>query len=247
MKQSKRMKVILSICLVAVLAIGGTWAYLSTQTQKLTNVFTFQENITADLTEPGWTGGTDENDNGIPDAAENMVPGSEVSKDPQITNTSNIDEYVAIKLTFQDGSGNTLSQADMTKLMGLITIQSGTTSTYNVADWTLAVTSEAGKSEQTWYYNTLLTHTTNNLTSAIFDSILINEDISSADFAWLNGTYGEVKAEDGTVTTQGTGLGGFQIHIEGAAVQADVFADVAEAASDSAGLWALLNPTPVTP
>lgn len=232
MKQSKKTKIILSISLVAVLVIGATWAYMSTITNTATNVFTFEENITATLSEPEWDGGEDLNGNGVPDAAENMVPGSSVAKDPQITNTSNIDEYVAIKLTFQNGAGAELSEEDVTTLLGLITISYEGTNGLNTGQWELCDPTEEGAPVQTWYYNTLLEVAA--VTDPIFDLLTINADITNDEYAWLNGTLDV----GGTLT----GISGFQIYVEGAAVQASVFGDAAEASTD---LYTLLNPVVV--
>lgn len=231
MKRNKR-TILLAICLVAVLAVGSTWAYLSTVTQTKRNVFTFQENISADLTEPLWDGGVDDNSNDIPDAAERMTPGGFVDKDPRITNTCLMDEYVGIKLTFRNGAGVKLSDADTTKLLSLITLQyndSGTFKTGYNPIWKLVKPAEAGKPAQTFYYDAMLFHSTLNTTPAIFDRVVINSGISNEDFKWLNST------------TAG-GIGGFEIFIEGAAVQADIFTDAQAAANDAQGLYKLLNP-----
>ena len=41
MKKTKATKIVLSLCLIAVLAIGGTLAYLNARTNTMTNTFTF--------------------------------------------------------------------------------------------------------------------------------------------------------------------------------------------------------------
>ena len=110
--------VILAIAFVAILGIGGTFAYLTYTANQAANRFTTDVNITADLYEPAWTSAvTTASDKGvasdgstvIPDAANNMMAGSKVGKDPYIVNTSKVgnettggpDEYAGIKLTFQ--------------------------------------------------------------------------------------------------------------------------------------------------
>ena len=221
MKRTKATKVVLSLCLVAVLAIGGTWAYLSSITDKVTNVFTFQSNISAELDEPTWD---EEN-------AKNLTPGAEVPKDPQITNTSDIEEYVAIKLTFQKGNGTTMSEEEMTRFLSLVTIKHGPDADsledgINTTDWTLVKSEEANKPVQTWYYtggvngNGLVKP--DEVTNQIFDYVIINADMSNEDFELLNTT-----------------LAGFNIYVEGAAVQASVFEDAAASSND---LYGLLNP-----
>lgn len=62
--------------LLAVLAVGGVYAYL-TYTAQVTNTFTVG-NVTATLTEPAWTGAED-------GAHENIYPGQSFDKDPTVT------------------------------------------------------------------------------------------------------------------------------------------------------------------
>ena len=62
--------------LVAVLAIGGIYAYL-TYTQSVTNTFTVGK-VEAELTEPAWTAAGDE-------AHRDIYPGQTIAKDPTVT------------------------------------------------------------------------------------------------------------------------------------------------------------------
>lgn len=62
--------------LVAVLAVGGVYAYL-TYTAQVTNTFTVG-NVTATLTEPAWTDAED-------GAHDNIYPGQSIGKDPTVT------------------------------------------------------------------------------------------------------------------------------------------------------------------
>lgn len=289
-KQKKILTSVLSIVLVAVLAIGGTLAYLFTKTDKKTNVFTFADNIKATLDEPNWD----------PKTAENLVPGKEIAKDPQITNTSKnaVNEYAAIKLTFTRGDGTALTDDETATLMGLITIDKS-------ANWTLADgTATSGK--QIYVYNDILNP---NVTSdPIFYSIKINDGVTPEQLKWLAGDFGhddtcyefgahddsvctitykhhekcaiyglpgaENTAKGGTVdgkvcdcnpsvvhspacpsliatlkvdaagnplcghTVLLSGIGNFNIEVDGAVVQADAFADVAAATPDLISLLA---------
>ena len=71
-------------CLLAAgVAAGGTLAYL-TDTESYTNTFTVG-NVRLALEEPGWPQ-EDEDDDGVPDEAEDLVPNEELTKDPQIVN-----------------------------------------------------------------------------------------------------------------------------------------------------------------
>lgn len=95
---------LLALAFVAVLAIGGTFAYLTYTTNQAANRITTDPVLTADLLEPNWdaaaktasevTVAADQTKDAsgsyfIPEDASNMLPGSSVAKDPVIVNTSN--------------------------------------------------------------------------------------------------------------------------------------------------------------
>ena len=95
---------LLALAFVAVLAIGGTFAYLTYTTNQAANRITTDPVLTADLLEPNWDAAaktasevtdTDKQTKDasgnyfIPEGASNMLPGSSVAKDPTIVNTSN--------------------------------------------------------------------------------------------------------------------------------------------------------------
>jgi predicted ribosomally synthesized peptide with SipW-like signal peptide len=109
--------VVLAVAFVAILGIGGTFAYLTWTSNQTPNRVTTDPVITADLLEPTWTKGakassteTDTAKQGkasdgeyIPIEADNMLPGSQVNKNPFIVNTSNngAKVYAGMKLQFQ--------------------------------------------------------------------------------------------------------------------------------------------------
>jgi len=178
----KNLTIVLSLVLVAAIAIGGTLAYLFTKTDPVNNVFTFAENIKGELSEPSW----------IPEDALNLTPGKEIPKDPQIKNTSEngVVEYGAIKLTFLDGSGNEVSAADMITLLNLIgidwsnswTLKNGTLT----KDGTGKVT--AASAQQIYVFdNTIPQGVT---TDPIFYSVDIPANITPDQLKWLLGDYG---------------------------------------------------------
>ncbi len=126
-KKRGALAIILAIAFVAILAIGGTFAYLTYTANQTPNRFTTDPNITADVLEPTWTNAiqkddetTTDTDEGvyasdgtaIPAAASNMMPSDGVAKNPFVVNTSKngSDEYVGMKLQFQkwvdEGSGD---------------------------------------------------------------------------------------------------------------------------------------------
>ena len=177
-KKKKLLTAALSMLLVAALAVGATLAYLSTRTNIETNTFTFAENIRALLTEPNW-----DPDNGL-----ELVPGAEIPKDPQITNTSNngVDVYASIRLEFVDGAGVALSATDMTKLMGLISVN------WNNANWTIADTAMANKTEQIWIYEGKLAPAFT--TTPLFDKVTILDTVTPDELEWLAGKFNHVAA-----------------------------------------------------
>ena len=82
----KKKKIILAVIILLVISIvGGTIAYF-TDTDNATNTFTIG-NVDITLTEPNWLT-TDEDNNGIPDASQDLMPGQTIAKDPTINNVS---------------------------------------------------------------------------------------------------------------------------------------------------------------
>lgn len=85
MTKRKLMLVALSLCMVAILAMGGTLAYL-TDEDDVTNVFTVG-NVEIELTEPSW-----DVENGYDDA----YPGEHIPKDPKVTNIGDNPCYIRV-------------------------------------------------------------------------------------------------------------------------------------------------------
>ena len=176
MKSNKgKITALLSVLLVAAVAIGGTLAYLSTTTETKKNVFTFAENIRAELPEPNWD----------PENGKNLKPGSEVKKDPMIKNTSanGLDEFVAIKLTFSNGAGTTqLNATETARLLACLDIA------WNVGagatQWT-RTTGTATAAEQVFVYNSVLPVGMNS--APVFHSVKVKENIADAELTWLAG------------------------------------------------------------
>jgi predicted ribosomally synthesized peptide with SipW-like signal peptide len=116
-KKRGTLAIILAIAFVAILGIGGTFAYLTWTTNQTPNRVTTDPVVTADLLEPLWTAGAKasseaakDEDKGvasdgeyIPKNADNMLPGVEVAKNPFIVNTSKNGSkvYAGMKMQFQ--------------------------------------------------------------------------------------------------------------------------------------------------
>ena len=93
----KKKTIIAAAILLFMFVIGGAIAYF-TDTDQKTNTFTIGS-VDITLTEDGWDALPDTNDNDIPDAAEDMMPGESVTKDPLINNVSiKSDAYVFAKV-----------------------------------------------------------------------------------------------------------------------------------------------------
>lgn len=82
----KKKTILAALVLLLVVAVGGAIAYF-TDTDTKTNTFTIG-NVDISLTEGDWDALADANNNGIPDVAEDMMPGESVTKDPTINNLS---------------------------------------------------------------------------------------------------------------------------------------------------------------
>ena len=157
-KKKGALAVILAISFVAILGIGGTFAYLTYTTNQAANRFTtVPGDVTADLIEPAWTNAltgssaTASDGKTIPAAAANMGSGSTVAKNPFIVNTTKLGTngevqgpkiYVAMKLSFQkwvqenasaDGAYQAMEQEDMDKLLAVYNFKGTTNASSNAA------------------------------------------------------------------------------------------------------------------
>lgn len=94
-----------AVVLVAAIAVGGTLALLTDQTDPVQNTFTVGKGISIDLKEPAWDGedfdgntSTASEDLGE-NLAQNFVPSRVIPKDPTVKNTSDMDAvWIAVKL-----------------------------------------------------------------------------------------------------------------------------------------------------
>ena len=93
----KKKTLLAASIMLLVFIVGGAIAYF-TDTDTKTNTFTIG-NVDITLTESGWDALADSNSNDIPDAAEDMLPGQSVTKDPTVNNVSTkSDAYVFAKV-----------------------------------------------------------------------------------------------------------------------------------------------------
>jgi len=107
MLASKRnlITIILSVILVAGVAVGGTMAYM-TDTQTKTNVFKVGD-LELELDEPTWPGNCD---------LDEFLPGSSVGKDPTVTALKG-DAYLRLKVQFLDASGRPAGATQLARIL----------------------------------------------------------------------------------------------------------------------------------
>ena len=97
MKKKNILMVLLSLCLIAVIAVSGTLAYFTDSTQAQQNVFTLGK-VNIDLYEQDETDGTPITSGGIDYSG--VVPGDSLVKIVTVTKTDDSQDcYVAIKVT----------------------------------------------------------------------------------------------------------------------------------------------------
>lgn len=108
MKKKNLLMMALSLCMVAVIAVGGTLAYLSDTDGALKNTFTFADNISVDLYE---TVNGERNDSGT--TFQNVVPGVPVEKDVDFTTGASVKTVVFVKIEAVDKSAGNKTGLDM--------------------------------------------------------------------------------------------------------------------------------------
>ena len=190
------------LCLAA-----GTWETLSYMNDGETTVnrleFAGENGINARLTEPSWK----------PQKGLLTVPGTFLPKDPQVTNTSeiNIDELVALKCEFvytdncpdQTKAGRTLSVQDMEKVTAVYSIDYNSDSSEN-ADWIRFEGQTDKDPVQCFYYRKALKRNlpeAGETTVPLFTRLLVPYSINNRRQKWIQD------------------MGGFEIKISGQVIQ----------------------------
>lgn len=221
-KKHSALTVLLVAAIVAVLAVGGTFAYLTYTTNQATNEFSSTTGITADVLEPSWNA----------EAAQDMTPGDAVAKDPIVVNTSTSGEkeLVAVKVEFKkktaDGTYKNMSETDLAKLLAVYAVtKNASTAAATSAGldvdsaWTqITGTSYAAEGTRYYYYNNSIEAMTageadsaitdTQKTTALFQSIQFLASATQSQIDEFKGIF-----EDGVDPD-------WQIVISGAAVQA---------------------------
>ena len=179
MKNKKRLiTTIASLALVGAISIGATLAYLSAQTNPMTNTFTALDEgkgLSIQLREPAWDGydfgeymAGDKNPDGQTaesadptlgiNEAKNFAPGSTAAKNPQVKNTSTQDVWVALTI-------------DASALPEYVDINGWDKSAWKIVD----------NQDGTYvaYYNTKLAP--ESKTNAVFESVSIASTVSEVE------------------------------------------------------------------
>lgn len=208
---------VMAVAMVAVLGIGGTFAYLTFTTNAVSNDLSTTTGLKAQVVEEKW------NQAGGADSATHMAPGDVVAKDPQVWNTSDNDKaFAAMELTFQkkvDGAWADMSAEDVTKLLAVYSVYAGDeTPTAQAADvainsnkWTKIVDANytTNSAKRYYYYNDVVD--TNAKTETLFDHVAILTSVTEDEITALNKAVGnewqivvrgaEIGAVDGDTTT----------------------------------------------
>lgn len=228
MKKRRLLAVAVAVCLIAILACGSL-AYFTNHTNGVTNKFyvaTYNpENpdvpinpdtlfsITIYETQADGSTTTE----GL--TYNNILPGSELDKDPTIKNTGEYSAYVRMQVTFDHLTAwNTAGVTDLTTLLTGI----------NTTDWTLKATETVTDSEN------------DTVTYVFYRANPLAKDATSTLFTG-------VKVPTSLTIDQMIALGNFNITISGDAIQSDnIPAPEGKEAADVYDAFALFE-TPATP
>ena len=236
MNKKKLLKLATSLVLVAVIAVGVTFAYLTAVTDTKENKFTSTKGITGEITEKDWTHG----DEGWKD----YLPGQSTGKNPVVKIDTDVSAYVGMKVECVDANGETISFSDFTK--DYATVSYLETNGIN-PDWTKATTTTG----DFYVYKEAVA---NGSTTPLFDTVTVNlgivkvytvetETLTSITVTTTDEDgkvtttikpveNGEkvivaenqvITDQDGNVLTQDATLPSFQINVTGYAVQAEGF------------------------
>lgn len=156
MNKRKILLLAAAVCMIAILAVGGTLAYFTDTTDVKKNTFTVG-NVDIELTEPEW------DKQGSEDAPE-VYPGEALAKDPTVTNTGANPCFVRVKV----------EGLDCLKEVGASDIIVRTDYTDNKLgdNWVL-------HTDGLYYYTKVLAK--GEVTDALFDQIVIPTDLTNGD------------------------------------------------------------------
>lgn len=156
-----------AMALTAVVAIGGTLAYLSSVTETKTNTFSSSKDITTELKETF-----------DPEEASSYTPGQVITKVPTMTNTSEMESvWVAVSLNYTNGASSITADEFN---------EYATINDLNTKDWEKIGTAADG--QELYFYKTAALEK-NKTTNAIFSGVTVNAHIQEVK---KTGTTGEI-------------------------------------------------------
>ena len=189
----KKKTILAAIVLLLVFVVGGAIAYF-TDTDSATNTFTIG-NVDIDLVESTWenldTDTVDKNNNKIPDAAEDMMPGETVDKDPVVKNLSTKNPaYVFVKVEVPCSNIITTAAPDDEETPVELFRYSVNTGWTELTSAKVACSTAGSTATHVYYYGNSTTLTelakaandsTPTATPALFNSVTLLETLKSSD------------------------------------------------------------------
>lgn len=156
-----------AIALTAVLAIGGTLAYLSQVTETKKNMFTGSDNLKTTITETEWKGGED------------YTPGKAIAKNPVITNLadSSTSIYAGVKIQFYDHNNKPISYNTFAEKYATVQYKDATGAFKDGFNPAWVVDSTTADSTKGLFLNYNTEIAPGNPTAAVFDQVTVNYGI----------------------------------------------------------------------
>ncbi|MEG0903806.1 MAG: hypothetical protein RR275_00115 [Lachnospiraceae bacterium] len=194
MANKKRMAVTLgAMALTAVVAIGGTLAYLSYVTDKKTNSFSSSQNVKAETIEEKWEKeGKNE--------AKKYQPGSVIAKDPVVKAMVNSEDfYAGMRLNFLDAQKAHMPYGIEKNTSGQATGFCAYATHDTIGEnWTLIARNLQG--DELYGYKTVI-NTKNPQTVPIFNRVIVNAGITTVTSSTEKTIYTKITTTEGGVVT----------------------------------------------
>ncbi len=194
------------ISLVAIMVAGATLAFFTAE-KTAENVFTVGTGVGIDLDEPEW----------VPSDSD-VVPGKEISKDPTVTVTGETPCYVRFKVEVTEREAIDEIIANMVA-RGETFDPAACLGGFTASDWDVEVDRDSDPNSTIYYLTYNQGALEKDETVTVFTSVIIPENLASSDF--YHG--GEIAVGEEIA------ISSFNINVTAQAIQAEGFADAAEA------------------
>lgn len=255
--RKKHIRNALALVLVAVISVVGTLAYLSKKTDPTTNTFTGSTGLEVKLEEPKW----DENN------AKDYTPDQIILKNPQlyngsgwndanndhvidtgeITHSTQYDEYMAMRIDFQDKNKELITYANLMNVIDAIA--------FDTTNWKLVAVSADGTTWNTSVDNTKLSPSLDAAVTGAKRMIFLytkGEDATAvapgsvteplfSQIQIRDGNMEPIRALDGSGDALTGGFPTFKIDVSGAAVDKESFKKADSSYDVSAATTALID------